>query len=191
MVINDFRKTLLRKHENAKTDYFLIDLIDERFDILQVDNDLSLITKSPELVNSKYLEKTNSKIKLIKRLSYSMADWENDCDRYIETVTKIFSPKKIIIIQGKWAEKYLDRSGELHEFDGSNGFHFKNIREFNDQLEHYYDYLCKQLPQSRCICFPTAVADEKHEWGLSPFHYIKEHYEQIYSDLCTYIFDKK
>ena len=183
MVVNDFKKQIFEQLKSLDFDYFFIDFIDERFNLLKSNS--SSVTKSAELINSKYLAKTNINFLEINRLNYPLSSWKNDCDIYIEKLCEAFNPDKIIIIKSKWAERFLDVSGEIREFNGINHFEISYIKKMNELLENYYDYICSQLPMAACISYPPVIAYEKHEWGLSPFHYLREQYEAVYKEIFS------
>ena len=184
MVINDFKKNLFEQIEKFDFDYFLIDFIDERFNLLQAGT--SYITKSAEFMNSKYLENTSVDFTEIRRLNYPFDLWKLDCNKYINRLTQVVPAEKIVIIKGKWAEKYQDASGNIMEFNGINHFRIEFISKMNALLDNYFGHICNQLPQLHCISYPLAIAQEKHEWGLSPFHYLTEQYDNIYEDLYQF-----
>ena len=184
MVINDFRKVMFQQLETHTFDYFLIDFIDERFNLLLSNS--SLVTKSAELINSKYLDLTPYKFSEIRRLDYPIGSWKADCDLYINRLIETVPPERIIIIKGKWAEKYLSASGELRDFNGINHFQIGYIRKMNALMENYYDYLASRLPQAKLISYPPAIAHELHEWGLSPFHYLADQYDAIYKEIYSH-----
>ncbi len=181
MLLNDFNKTLFDTLQKHDFDYFLIDFIDERFNLIQ--SQAAVITKSSELMNSKYLEATDKKFIEIRRLDYSLEKWKQDCAEYVQRLTQII-PQEKIIINGLWAEQYKDASGEIKDLDMIKNFRRAHIQRMNTLLIDYYTYLAHLLPQAACISFPAAVADENHEWGLSPFHYVSSSYAEVHRNLC-------
>src|SRR5688572_18437592 len=67
MVLQDFQKTIFDDLSTLKFDYFIMDFIDERFDLFQIGD--SYVTRSVELVNSKVMESAFKNHLLVKRHS--------------------------------------------------------------------------------------------------------------------------
>lgn len=186
MLLHDFRKDLFSQIEKFEIDNFLIDLIDERFNLLQ--RNLSIVTKSSELINSNFLKSTDITFQETRRIDYSLEQWKKDCYQYVQRLTRWVPEDKIMIIKGLWAERYLSTSGEIIEFNNSGRFQINLIRKMNALLEDYYAYIISLLPNAVMISFPKALANESHEWGLSPFHYTNEQYDYVYNEIYAFAF---
>ncbi len=181
MLMTDFNKLLFKNIFQTKFDYYLIDFIDERFNLVK--SDKRIVTKSAELINSNFLRRTQEKISEIKRLDYPLLQWQKDCYAYVKKIKELIPEEKIIIVKGFWAEKYVNLEKEVVLFDGYKGFHLSSIRKMNQLMNSYYDFLYSLLPHAILINFPDPIADENHRWGLSPFHYIESQYLMVYQAL--------
>lgn len=184
MLLIDFNKLLFERIAQTTFDYYLIDLIDERFNLIK--SDQRMITKSAELIQSNYLSR---KIKYtdIKRLNFPVQDWKSNCVEYMDRLKQIVPEEPIVIFEGFWAEKYRNLEGNIALFDGKNNFQLSYIKQINQLMRVYYDYLSYLLPKASIIRFPEALAAENHQWGLSPFHYEQDQYHSVYRTLCDLI----
>lgn len=185
IVANDLKKTLFRQVAALQVDYFLIDFIDERLNLLR--NNASCITKSPELVTSQYPIIHQGDFTEVIRFDYPLPDWKVDCDRYVEILTRIVPQDKIIIVRGKWAEHFKEASGNLTKFSGDNDCSLDYIIKMNLMLDNYYDHLTAKLPKAGVVSYPPAIAHLDHLWGLAPYHYLPEQYAQVYQEICSLV----
>lgn len=191
LVYNDLSKQTFHTLQAAKSNYCMIDLIDERFPIGKWKN--TLITISNEFRQSNYAEGKELRIcdkKLIqekntmdyiiddKRLSWYM-------DQFIEKLLNIYKGREIILHLAYFNDYYYTKDGEKKEFA-------QNILEVNKRenqlLQYMYEYLKKNVTEAICIKPESSyLAAENHKWGLSPMHYQKEYYlealEQLYQQL--------
>ncbi|KFX59696.1 hypothetical protein HYH39_09665 [Clostridium botulinum] len=206
MVYNDFTKETFEKFNNDLSEYLIIDLIDERFNI--VDYNGSILTLSNELkvtnffCNNKeniYDEKIckikNWKIYKIKKklfgYSYMFKNnlLEKIMDEFCDKLMKIYDNNKIIIHKAYMVDKYIDKSGKIVSFPEN---HLLNNTRINDRLKYMYNYLEEKLPNVFVIdiCH-NFRADENHKWGLAPMHYQDEYYITALNQLEKNIFNTK
>lgn len=170
MIECDFKKTLFEDIKNSEFDIFIIDLIDERFDIVKVDD--SYVTRSSEFVAAG-LENIGEKI------NKSLPDWERECSEFVNRLLSIIPVKNIIIHEAYWAKKYVE-NGEIKEFPNPN-----YIDTNNSLLKEYYSVLKKLIPTSVVKFEGDLLGDSSHVWGLSPFHYNDEYYKNIHNQLLS------
>jgi hypothetical protein len=192
MVTRDMNKSLWDTVKGDDFDLLLIDLIDERFNLLRSGN--SVICKSPELINSGFLNKNNSMFIEIPRLEYKLKMWKKDCNEFIMKLTSLIPANRIVVIKALWAQHFLDEGGSVILFDETTKFDSNRIDLWNETLSTYYDYLVKMLRETNTIAPTTAVASKNHIWGLSPFHYTEDWYKncriQIDSIAYKYLDEK-
>ncbi len=180
MVKRDFDKSFWKTLKEVAFDFLLIDLIDERFNLLQIGD--SKITKSSEFAKSG-LSKKMGPFEEISRSQYSDEQWAIDCKRFCELLLENVEINKIILVKAFWAQKYLNGEGSVVPFDDSTNFKAETINNANQRLEYYYDYLVSNLPGVRIVEIKEPVADMQHIWGLSPFHYEEKRYRQCRMEL--------
>lgn len=181
LVAYDFNKTFLRETIHSHVDYLIIDFIDERLNLLKYND--SYVTRSVELVNSKFEEMHND-FQMIKRDSADVKHlWQNSCDTFIKELKKKFAPQQIILHKAYWLTKYKD-GNKVYDFPENMK---KQIISNNKLLEQYYSYFEKEWYGVNSISLDknSYYADKQHQWGLSPFHYEKEYYEQMNGQIHT------
>jgi hypothetical protein len=157
-------------------DFFFIDFIDERLELVKISD--SFITRSSELVNSNFLK--SKKYKILKRGDVQLKMWEESCDLFAAKVLQSIPTKRIIIIKAYWASAYKDINGKTKKFSKLD---HNRAMYHNQYLDHYYNYLEKKLTGCNVVSADNLLADVSHKWGISPFHYVNEWYHDIYDQL--------
>lgn len=190
-IVNDFQKNTFDILKESKSDYLVIDLIDERFNLAEYMG--SVVTVSNELVSSGILDnrfkKTqveeikNWKIYKLKKELKGKSYTFNGCllEDYIKEfcckIKEIFEEKNIIIHRAIMVDYYMNSSGNVVSFPKNYLYHNKLI---NSKLNYMYYYFEKFLPEAFVIdeC-KNYCADEKHKWGLAPMHYFNDYYLRV------------
>lgn len=190
-VMYDLDKTGLKLLAESKSPYLIIDLIDDRFNVIKIDD--SIITLSNELVKSGFLD--SKKYSVLKK-SKSFSDWNvgkekisSYIERFCKSVENIYESDHIFIHEAYMANKYFDENGNCKLF--AEELLDKN-KKINEQLKFYYNLLKKNLPDA--VIIDTAdryVADYNHKWGLSPMHYQQEYYIFVLGFLYSRIFGNR
>ncbi|MFO1444434.1 hypothetical protein KDN24_14745 [Bacillus sp. Bva_UNVM-123] len=165
-VIKDLEKTFFYDIQNTDFDYLLIDLIDERFELLQVGN--SIVTRSTEFINSG-LDSSLNGTGIVKVID----DWKKDCYIFANRLLSIVPSEKIIIHEAYWAKQYFE-DGVLKDYRNQ-----EKIDANNNILKEYYNELY-QFTSAKMVRIENRFGDSKHMWGLAPFHYTKEYYKEVY-----------
>jgi len=166
MVENDLHRRAVRLLSEARFDGLLLDLIDERFSLLEVEG--ALVTASVEF------RKTHYPVDQHRLVPPGSAEhlkaWEKGVDRLL-TVVRL---RPVIVNRVFWATR--DDHGNFLADQEKIGRH-------NEMLAKMYVYLEGQV--TAFINYPDdlLVADSKHKWGVSPFHYIGLMYEHTTSEL--------
>ncbi len=177
MVLSDFRKNAFDLLQQNKSEFLVIDLIDERFRITK-HND-SVLTYSPYLTECKYKKK------------YEFIDYQEAAGKYYfngfnldiylrefcRRILEIYDGHKIIIHKAKMLDFYKSNNGEYRNFDKNT---INNNRVVNRRMNYVYDFLEREFgnPIVIDIC-DDYYADEKHKWGLAPMHYCEEYYKKV------------
>lgn len=176
MVLRDFSKDFWNVVGKSPYDLLLIDFIDERFNVYSYKN--SIITKTNELVQSEFPAHHDKELIEKQRKDVSTIEMTDDISRFVMRLSEIVPPSNVILIKAFWAEKYLDKDGNLRFFDKSTKFSLENIRVANSKLNEYYRQFVKSNPNCHIIETNAPVADINHVWGLSPFHYQENWYRE-------------
>lgn len=173
MVIQDFRKNFFSRVENENPDVIILDFIDERFDLLKLGE--SYVTKSKEFDDGKVIESLPP-MEPVKR-SDAKKLWEIACLSFIERLRDMNKRPKIYLHEAYWAYNYLDDERNTLEFSYKNA-----IKSSNALLEGYYDFFKRCMPEVN-ILSTQCLADTKHAWGLSAYHYTDDYYHSLHNKL--------
>ena len=180
---SDLRKDSFKTLSSHKSDYLIIDLIEDRFPLVKFQE--SLFTFSYELQNSKFFD--YSEIELIDKTDIPSSTWKDAMGKYVNHILKIYSPDKIIIHETYLVDQYISKNGEIKCFSGEKLAFSKKI---NKILKQYYDYLKQKIPDAYVISILNEgyLANENHIWGLAQVHYEDRYYQDVLKILKSIIF---
>lgn len=175
-VIDDFQKQLLLDLETTEFDILLIDFIDERL-ALKIDDEGRVITVSAELQETGSVALDDSLVYVGNEKRFSL--WHEAWNKFMEFCDRHGIKDKIVLNCVRWAD-HMENGEPVSQFTQSY------IARHNAFLERIYEVVKKDIPESRHICYSDdfLVANSKHRWGISPFHYIDSLYE--YTNHCLY-----
>ena len=202
-VYHDFIKDSFQRLASDHSDYLLLDLIDERFDLIEcnINGRRSIVTYSAELQESNYLEK----FKVIKKTQHNKkflfnrghenqiylgrVNLKQYLDKFCEEILKIYKPSNVIIHRARMLDYYIGKDGKVYKFKSN---YIRNNKKVNMLIEYMYDYIADKLVGCKIIDLcDNFYADENHKWGLAPMHYQKEYYTESFLMLKTYICQSK
>jgi len=167
--------------------HIIFDFIDERFDLLSVGG--TLATHSWELEVSGYMAGPPlSAARPAPRLSSGVERlWMDAAAELADLVAATpLRDAAILLHETQWADGYLDASGARRPFETVSvwGDRYVDIGEHNDLLRRYQSAFRQAFPKAVSLSADDAwTADAGHRWGLSPFHYVPEYYEEIWRQL--------
>ncbi|HEY9217103.1 MAG TPA: DUF6270 domain-containing protein [Phenylobacterium sp.] len=188
-VLADLRKTTLASLEAFEPTHIVLDMIDERYDLLAVGE--AIVTHSWDLKVSGYLSQPwASAARRIPRTSAEAAElWKTAAGRFAAALeASSLADVPVILHEAQWASDYLDAAGQRHRLTDTveiwEGLP-ASIAEHNALLAGYGAQLAEAFPKLlRVGADPAAhVADAEHRWGLSPFHYVRDYYAQVRDQL--------
>jgi hypothetical protein len=188
-LVADLTKTALGRLVAFEPTHVVFDFIDERFDLLEVDG--ALVLESWELTQSGYRGRPPLKgARPIPRLSRA-------CDllwrRGVEELAAFIraTPLRnacLVLHESRWATDWRDAGGRLRPIAdvevlaGRTG----DIRAHNELLAAYEGWFLEAMPPVlRIGAGGLRIADPAHHWGLSPFHYVAEYYQEIWRQFET------
>jgi hypothetical protein len=173
MVLTDLNKRASVILGQTRFDVLLVDLIDERFNLICVKSDSGRpgwYTLSAEL--SRIHEGAGRLI-----FPDSEERWQA-WKRGVARLLDIVPASKIVLNRAMWAES--DTTGESLEGPW-------RVQEHNMLLSRMYDYI-ESSARVRVISYPDGVvADPAHKWGLAPFHYDERTYRYMLDRLKALI----
>lgn len=166
MVENDFNNKLPNLVKSIKHDFILIDLIDERFHLAQLDK--AIVTRSKEF--------TLSNIKPDRLINtFSDEYMELWCEGISNFFDNVKNESIFVLPKVYWSTEIL----------GDQKFNdvlLLDIAKQNEKLTLMYKYLdALKINNMHYIDIDTTLlrADPNHRWGLSPFHYGEAYYKFI------------
>lgn len=182
-VLADLTKSALAQLVAHRPTHLIFDFIDERFDLLS--DGRSLFTHSWELETSGYLAApplvgARTAPRLSEACGLLWAAGVREMAAFIAATP--LREAKILLHEARWAEHYLDQMGEKRPFGPVQIFEHRpaDIEGHNRLLANYERLFVTQLPQAERVAAPEyRLADERHRWGLSPFHYVDGYYDAI------------
>ncbi len=159
MIISDFEK---RPLDFNNCDFLIIDLIDERFDIISNFN--STVTFSNELRNNNENLQPNKIVKRGTGVEYEM--WRQSLKKL-----KYMIDIPIILHKSRLSNK-------INENNSGVEINHNYITMMNERMEKYEQIIYQELNIIGTIDVPTdlLISDVNHIWGYSPYHYVKEYY---------------
>ncbi|WP_264309824.1 DUF6270 domain-containing protein [Pseudomonas putida] len=181
MVAYDFSKELITSaHALAKAHTVLIDLIDERFDLIALPTG-HIITYSSELTASGLLDEKGAQgFRVIPHGSDEhRALWLQGMHLLFEALKNHNKLDRVIVNKVFWASKFEQES------DSSFPVTSAAVDKANRELEWMYEQLGNELDDSQFLHFEPELltADAFHRWGASPFHYCERYYQEALSQI--------
>lgn len=200
-VIADLDKRMWSELKEDKSDYLIVDFIDERFAIGKIGE--SYFTLSNEMVQSGYMKdyeiierekKSGLQVHFLQKETKEVYYVDNKSlemwlDLFWDRVLQIYSTENIILHEAKLADYFYDTDGTLQKFDKN---YLQNNKKFNELLEYMYTYSKNKLKN----CIYISVGTErhaccKHKWGLAPMHYTDEYYNQVIDNIMDSVTSQK
>jgi Family of unknown function (DUF6270) len=168
-VVEDFRKTFLTRFEDAAPDRLVIDLIDERFDVLHRDG--SFVTRSSEFVRAGLVEPAGQGLTPVTRRDPRLPElYRSACRAFAERVSAVLPPEHVILHRARWCTRFRDAAG-VHAFPADRAAF---CAEMNLLLDRIHAELVRAFggrAQELVVGAGDALADGEHQWGLEPYHY--------------------
>ncbi len=187
-VAADLDKTALAQIVEQRPTHLIFDFIDERFDLLQQDG--AVATHSWELDRLGLIGGPGlAAPAVVGRLSpQADALWRDGLAKIAGLLnTGPLAQTTVILHHAQWARTYLDAAGAPGRFDDSVPMWpgAASLAANNHLLRHYRDLFIQAVPRTRVVQAPSRlmVADAGHIWGLSPFHYVRGYYADVWRQL--------
>ena len=183
MVAADFTKTVLTAIQDGNFDIFLVDFIDERFNVLELSEN-KVVTISKEYKKAK-AGKYKGKVlswNSVEKFNY----WKAGFDKIIEVLKCSAQLHKLKVLKLYWSEQ--DNNGaKLDEYSE------EMLRQNNLYLDELYNYVRAKLGGGVLVDFAPELfkADVEHKWGVQPFHYIPLLYRKILTSIDAVNFNRE
>jgi len=188
-LIADIRKTALQSLIAYRPTHVIFDFIDERFDFLTVNG--ALASNSGEMVRSGYrTQEAFGPARMIPRLSDAAERmWLEAADEFAAVVRGTpLARASLILHVARWAEQQRRADGSLAPIENVEivGGQPAVIADYNALLDRQQAaFLSRMPPMALVDAGALRLADSDHRWGLSPFHYIPEYYDEVRRQLMA------
>ncbi|WP_077046224.1 DUF6270 domain-containing protein [Pseudomonas sp. KK4] len=178
----DLEKTLLGKIDDLKFDIFLIDLIDERFNIFSAGSG-GIFTVSNELRSAGFDEENEPGRLIISGSEEFFSLWETGWERFVSIMSAAGNLSKVVVNRTLWSAQ--TKSGMTF----GSAFNPAYIRESNMFLLRLYERMARDLAPNQFLHPPVecVYGNEEHRWGLSPFHYVDDFYLFLLDKLSSFL----
>jgi len=168
-VVADFRKTFFTTLTETGADWLVVDLIDERFDLLRGAG--SFVTRSSAFRAAGLDEDRPFEGVPASRVSANGHRlFEQAAARFAQRVSEIVPAERVILHRALWCTRYR-RNGAVAPFPPDQ---LAKCERQNEMLNHGYDTLVAAFDgRAASIAVDPAihVADADHHWQLEPYHY--------------------
>jgi hypothetical protein len=167
-VVDDFAKTFFDQLEERPPDWLLVDLVDERFEVVRTGG--SCVTRSSAFISAGLddaLEPTDGAVRRLTREADALLDAA--IARFTERLTGIVPAHRVVVHRAGWMTGYRDGDA-IHAFTDERAAF---AERHNAALDRAYDALEARLDGAPVIALDRRryVADAQHRWKLEPFHY--------------------
>lgn len=173
-MVADLQATALERLVAFRPTHLILDLIDERFDLLAIGD--SRVLASWELETSGYLAQPAFEgVRRIARLSAECDGlWRAGAEALVALVRATpLRDAALILHSARWADPAPAGFEILPGRRADPAAH-------NALLARYEAALLALAPEMRQVAAPEQrIADPAHVWGLSPFHYVGGYYAEI------------
>lgn len=180
MLEADAQKSLPKVLRSLPFDLLLVDIIDERFNVLAKDEER--LTDSPALRESSFMAAKSAAWRRIDSGSDEHFDgWVNALDRMLNTVAGLPRQVPVAFLDAGWATTVAGSAKDLELLHAGRA-----PGAANELYARYREYFCSKVPEAHLIRPPAevTVSDPGHKWGLAPFHYVQGFYDFVGSRLA-------
>jgi hypothetical protein len=168
-VLADFGKTFFASLEEQRPDWLMIDLIDERFDVLCTSG--SFVTRSSAFQAAGLDQADDLALLPIRRMSSDGCGlFAGAAPGFAARLLELVPRERIVLHRALWCTRYM-RDGAVHAFPDERR---ELCERQNAMLRAGYDAIEEALGGvgATIAVDPDAhVADAHHRWELEPYHY--------------------
>jgi hypothetical protein len=168
-VLADFQKTFLTSLREDRPKWIVIDLIDERFDLLRTPD--SCVTHSSALSASGLTAAPDFGFEAVRRMSGTANSlFHHAAIDFAGRVMEVIPAERVVLHRALWSTKYR-AGGDIRAFADERRL---LCEQQNAMLMAGYDALACAFDGRATSIEPDPerhLADEHHRWGLEPYHY--------------------
>src|SRR5215210_2530418 len=167
-VVEDFAKSFFAKLEQSRPEWLLVDLIDERFEVVWTDS--SCVTRSSGFIGAGLDGTVGDGREPVRRLTAEAdALLAEAVAAFADRVTAVIAPERVIVHRAGWLTRFRD--GDEVSCFAEDRIAF--AEHHNAALDRAYDHLEARLGAAPTIKLDRTryAADARHRWNLEPYHY--------------------
>jgi len=169
-VLADFGKTFFAALEETRPDWLVIDLIDERFDVLCTPSG-SFVTRSSAFQAAGLDDAADLALQPVRRMSPDgRALFAHAAPTFVQRVLELLPRERIVLHRALWCTRFA-RDGGVHDFSEER----RQLSELqNAMLTDGYDLLEEAFGGVGATIEVDPrrhLADAHHRWELEPYHY--------------------
>ena len=168
-LLEDFNKTFFTNLHEATPDWLVVDLIDERFNLLRTPG--SFITQSSAFLNAGLDGDLDVDVEELRRLTEeTMALLDGAICAFAARVRAVVPPERIILHRAWWMTRYV-RDGAVEAFPDERAAFAES---HNAALARAYATFEEHVGGAAATLDLGGrgyAADAAHRWDLEPFHY--------------------
>ena len=184
MVMRDMSKSFLDDLKRLEFDVLLLDLIDERFDVYEMDPG-SVLTLSNEFLASGLITTAErSSTKSIKSdTEQHRTLWLKGMERFFAALDNFDLVNRVVVNKVFWADHFENGDPLPAAYPATA------VEKANNHLAWMYEQLERFVLPSNWMNFSSNMlkANQQHRWGVSPFHYSDEYYRTAITALNVYV----
>jgi hypothetical protein len=188
-LIADLRKTALARLVAYRPTHLIFDFIDERFDLLAANG--AVVNYSGEMVRSGYMaQAVLAAGRKAPRLSPGCERlWMDGVGEFAALVRATpLRDAMLIHHEARWATDHRTPEGHILPITDVQivGGQPGEIAPYNALLERQEAaFRAVMPPMARVEAGRFRLGDSAHRWGLSPFHYVPEYYDEVRRQLTA------
>lgn len=168
-LLADFHKTHFGQLAAGRPQWVVIDLIDERFDLLRVGG--SYVTRSSAFDAAGLGDAAEFEFELVRRMSAEGCDlFQRSVPGFAERILELVPAHRVVLHRALWCTRYR-KDGEVHGFAERK---LDLCYRQNAMLNRGYDALAEAFAGRAAtieVDPERHLADAGHRWQLEPFHY--------------------
>ena len=180
MVEHELHRSVLLQIEDGNFDYLIIDLLEERFDLLESDG--KLLTDSDAFAQGSFSTRRQNMRRIIRTSEEAEKLFCFSLRRLRDALGEHFDMHRIVLVENYLMEGYGD-FGEEKKFDN-----IPEIRETNIMLRHYYKLFKREFQNVSVVTpdrtSPSCFTDIEYRHGCFPWHSV-EAWELDIADLIA------
>lgn len=171
----DWGKNLRNEiNRNKAGEKIIIDLLDERLSILELNNGIKLAANEATMEATSYLDSPIKKLWIMSDIPEE--EWKAGCDQLIELLKENYGEQNVIVVK-------LLMSLYHGDFDKKEQFpSHEHIQSINTELAKRYSYLCEKMPECKVVEMPDlneVYTPDYYRHGCMPEYYDDNTYNSI------------